>query len=188
MSRMKGSVCSICYARDGARTFRSCSVQAMQRNSDILSAKEYTTAELEKLCPKFRDGDIVRFLSYGDLPNDVSFLNFCTMAEMNRNAMIALWTKRKDIVKRLHEHVPENLTLIYSHPALNPPVAPIPSGFDGLFNVFRWGYVKTHRIAINCTGKCIDCMYCYGTHKKFKVNTIAKSAHGAGGVKELRYL
>lgn len=147
MQRNKHNVCANCYAKDFLKTFRASCVAPFERNSKLLS-KSLVKAP-------FLNHSYVRFNAYGEIINDTHFINLCNIASANPATTFALWTKRKDVVKKLNRYIPDNMILIYSSPKMNVK-ASLPKYFHKVFTVF-----SEEAEGINCTGHCTECLLCY---------------------------
>ena len=108
-----------------------------------------------------------RFHGHGELINMTHLWNFVQIARANPQTTFALWTKRKDFIKKMMTQQkytsipsgkPNNMILIYSNPKINCVQIEPPRFFDKVFNnVSVKGYKNE-----NCTGqKCIECLACY---------------------------
>jgi hypothetical protein len=178
VANVNHTTCSVCYARRYASTFRKNVIPPYTQNSKILSTREVTRDDFKKNA--FKAGQYVRFLAYGELINEMTFKNFCTIARLFPDIKATMWTKRLDIVTPLLDLVPENLRLIYSTVPINPTAdlaARIPDGFNGVFNVYTVDYIQNHDISINCIGSCATCLNCY-TQDNLVVNELLKERWG----------
>ena len=158
----KETICSHCYSHAMLSTYRKSTATALQRNSDLLSARVLKTEEI----PLFKVGEAVRFSAHGELINGIHMRNYVKIAELNPQAVFTLWTKRRDIVSQYCKRcpVPDNLIFIYSNPKLNDVMTTPPRFFHRTFN-----NVDTHPDE-NCTGQqCKDCMICYTIDHPTKV-------------------
>ena len=138
--------------------YRKNVANALQRNSDLLSSRTLSKEELPVILDAF-----FRFDAHGELINMQHLANLVAIVNHNPHCTFALWTKRKDYIKRLFDYVekPKNLIVIYSNPTISSIMATPPLYFDKTFNnVLEDEYVDQQ----NCTGqKCKDCLLCY-TH------------------------
>ena len=156
----KKTICSVCYSHTMLNGYRKNMANALQRNSDLLSSKTLSKEELDEtiILDAFH-----RFDAHGELINMQHLTNLVAIVNHNPHCTFALWTKRKDYIKRLFDYVekPKNLIVIYSNPTISSIMATPPLYFDKTFNnVLEDEYVDQQ----NCTGqKCKDCLLCY-TH------------------------
>ena len=160
------TICKHCYSHTMLKGYRKNMAPALQRNSDLLSSRTLSTEELPVILEAF-----FRFDAHGELINIQHLANLVAIVKHNPHCNFALWTKRKDYIKRLFDHVekPENLILIYSNPTISSIMATPPLYFDRTFNnVLEHENVDQQ----NCTGqKCKDCLLCY---KHNRVTTIVE--------------
>lgn len=158
----KETICSHCYSHAMLSTYRKSTATALQRNSDLLSARVLKNEEV----PQFKDEEAVRLSAHGELINGIHMRNYVKIAELNPQAVFTLWTKRRDLVSQYCKRnpVPDNLIFIYSNPKLNDVMTAPPRFFHRTFN-----NVDTHPDE-NCTGQqCKDCMICYTIDHPTKV-------------------
>tara|TARA_R100001163_G_C4929252_1_gene105923 strand:- start:49 stop:510 length:462 start_codon:yes stop_codon:yes gene_type:complete len=126
-----------------------------QENSDILSGGLIPPHMLPTILDAF-----FRFSSHGELINMTMLENFHNITLQNPHCSFALWTKRKNFIRKFYtEHEkPANLILIYSNPRIDAVMNQPPEFFDRTFN----NVSKGSDVAQNCTGqKCRDCLLCY---------------------------
>ena len=152
----KETICKHCYSHTMLNGYRKNMAAALQRNTDLLSSRTLSKEEL----PVILD-TVFRFDAHGELINMQHLENLVAIVEHNPNCNFALWTKRKDYVKRFFDHFekPGNLILIYSNPTISSIMATPPLYFDKTFNnVLEDEYVDQQ----NCTGQqCKNCLLCY---------------------------
>lgn len=165
MSLNKECICSKCYSQKALITYAKTARKPWKRNGMVLSTE--TLIDIPVI-----DKEYFRFHSHGELINDLHYKNFIKIVEENLNTVFALYTKRKDIIKRYKK--PDNLVLVYSEPKINNFVKSLPPKFDRRFSVFTKEYAKKKEIDINCHGrKCIECLKCYKGDVKF-INELVK--------------
>ena len=165
----KDIICSECYAKAIVHQYNKCKFISWENNTKILSEKLMDMSEL----PTIRKGAIFRFHSFGELINMTHLRNFFRISNKNPNVTFALWSKRKDIIKKAVD-VPENLILIYSTPKINgEPV--LPEGYHKVFTVFTAKYAMDNGIHINCSADCLDCRQCYYRVTTETINEVLKS-------------
>ena len=157
-------ICWYCYSYDMLEGSRKNCQPAWQKNSDILSG-----GLLGYPLPQF-NSLYVRFDGHGELINETHFINYLLIAQHNPKSTFSLFTKRKDIVKRVLdtreqillgvvglERKPKNLILVYSNPLVDRITDKIPKYFNKVFNTTTEKSTRD-----NCTGrKCIECLACY---------------------------
>lgn len=154
MSERGEFICSHCYAQRLSK-FRSSMEKKFKDNLVIL--REYPMAAR---IPVFNNR-YVRLHSFGELVNEAHLANFYDIAEANPDVVFALWTKREDVVRRLHRIKPRNLSLVYSIASLDPVENEIPEGFNHSYAVFSEGQ--------SCGARCLDCLKCWDTKKSYKI-------------------
>lgn len=158
-----GIICSHCYSHTMLKTFRKNVAPALQRNSDLLSSRLLKPEELPTIMEAF-----FRFSAHGELINAQHLENLVAITRHNPHCNFALWSKRKDIIKRFFEKnaKPMNLIIIYSNPKIDSIMERPPKFFDKTFNnVPEDNFVQRQ----NCTGQqCKNCLLCY-KHNKVKV-------------------
>lgn len=152
LMRETDAICGACYSAamlSGSR--RNC-VPAFEHNSVLLSTRELQPAELPAI-----NASIFRFHGHGELINATHLRNLYAIARHNPGTTFALWTKRRDLIRRGGPR-PDNVILIYSNPSLDRIMHRPPAGFDRVFNNVPPAYTGP----ANCDGqRCIDCRLCY---------------------------
>jgi hypothetical protein len=152
----KETICKHCYSHTMLNGYRKNMAAVLQRNSDLLGSRTLSKEEL----PVILDS-VFRFDAHGELINMQHLANLVAIVNHNLNCTFALWTKRKDYIKRLFDHVekPKNLIVIYSNPTISSIMDTPPLYFDKTFNnVLEDEYVDQQ----NCTGQqCKNCLLCY---------------------------
>ena len=150
------NICTKCYSHSMLSTYRKNMAPALQRNSDLLSARILSASEIPFLPDAF-----LRINAHGELINDTHLANIVAIAKHNAHCNVVLWTKRNDIVAKYfaNNDKPDNLLLIYSNSKIDRVMAKPPKYFAKTFNNVT-GDNELERQ--NCTGqKCMDCMLCY---------------------------
>jgi len=162
-------ICWDCYSFAMLEGSRKNCQPAWQQNSDILSG-----GLLGYPLPQF-NSLYVRFDGHGELINETHFINYLLITEHNPKTTFSLFTKRKDIVKRVLQgidwygstrasgqdvfirKIPKNLILVYSNPIVDRITDKKPQYFNKVFNT------TTEKSTLdNCAGKkCIECLACY---------------------------
>lgn len=147
----KFAICDFCYSKYALRTYRANCRPGWANNGVILS----TTRDfhLEPITNTY-----CRFNAHGELINSLHFDNLCTIAERFPDTHFALWTKRPELTR---PERPPNLRLIFSSSEIDKE-GEAPPWFDVVFSVFTKG-------PFSCTGKCIDCLFCYTKRGKIRV-------------------
>jgi hypothetical protein len=149
MSKVKGSVCSVCYAMRLSRLYGKKSMAPFERNGRLLNS-DLEDWQLPRLNVAF-----CRLHSFGELESNKHFLNLVRICKTNPQTEFALWTKRPGLVDV--QLTPSNLVLVHSTLMIDGrPV--IPKGFHKAFTV----YTMESNVALNCWAKsCFSCLKCY---------------------------
>jgi len=146
------AICGACYSAAMLSGSRKNCVPAFEHNSALLSSRELQPAELPAI-----NAAIFRFHGHGELINATHLKNLYAIADKNPATIFALWTKRRDIIRKGARR-PDNVVLIYSNPSLDRVMQRPPAGFDRVFNNVPAAYTGP----ANCDGqKCVDCRACY---------------------------
>jgi hypothetical protein len=158
----KKRVCSVCYGKYMTDRYPRLN-KALIYNYDILN-KDLTSTEIEIICDQLRQYNkkYIRLHSIGEISGIEMLSNYYLICENMSDTNFALWSKRKDLIQRVH-HKPDNLKIVYSNPLIDKPSNKIPLMFDSIFNVISYGYAIKHKINLNCPLKCINCLKCYNT-------------------------
>jgi hypothetical protein len=169
-------ICSQCYAKAIVHQYSDCDFKSWIDNGKLLSERLLKYSEI----PNFRNKEVMRFHSFGELFNEIHLRNFIRIARNNSGIMFALWSKRADLIRDCKEPVPFNMILVYSTPRINGK-ARLPKGYHKVFTVFNAKYAMKNSIDINCSAKCIDCLLCYSRETTDTINEVLKSeAHFYG--------
>ncbi len=148
-------ICRKCYSMNMLNGLRKNCAPSWQENSDILSGGLIPPHMLPTILDAF-----FRFSSHGELINMTMLENFHNITLHNPHCSFALWTKRKNFIRKFYSQheKPANLILIYSNPRIDAVMNHPPEFFDRTFN----NVSKGSDVAQNCTGqKCRDCLLCY---------------------------
>ena len=148
-------ICRKCYSMSMLNGLRKNCAPSSQENSDILSGGLIPSHMLPTILDAF-----FRFSSHGELINMTMLENFHNITLHNPHCSFALWTKRKNFIRKFYSQheKPANLILIYSNPRIDAVMNQPPEFFDRTFN----NVSKGSDVAQNCTGqKCRDCLLCY---------------------------
>ena len=148
-------ICRKCYSMSMLNGLRKNCAPSWQENSDILSGGLIPSHMLPTILDAF-----FRFSSHGELINMTLLENFHNITLHNPHCSFALWTKRKNFIRKFYSQheKPANLILIYSNPRIDAVMNQPPEFFDRTFN----NVSKGSDVAQNCTGqKCRDCLLCY---------------------------
>lgn len=156
MQKIKGSVCSKCYA-SRLEKLRPNLERALMRNTKMLTQSLLPDRDIPLINAVY-----FRFNSFGELYNDIHYQNLVLIAKKNPRTTFVLWTKRMDIVNKYPRQ--ENIVYVLSHSHIN-----ISSGYafetysspDHTFTVYDNKHIADDNVQINCEKKCIDCLKCY---------------------------
>lgn len=167
------SVCHKCYAK--AQLNRKASLDRhCEDNTEILTSHVLPDDAFPILNDRY-----FRLESFGDLNNDIQFINYIKFARRNPETTFALWTKNFGIVDRVLKYMdkPENLIIVASSLELNKPIDVSRWDWvDKVFTVYDEDYVQEHKVHINCgKKKCIECKLCYTHNPIREINEILKS-------------
>jgi hypothetical protein len=150
MSQQKNTVCGKCYSNRYSK-LRPTLEKRILENSDLLSTRLLEPEEVPLFNARY-----VRFNSFGEIINEIHYLNLIQIANSNPHTTFGLWTKRSNIVMRYPKE--PNIKYIFSPLGLEKPKLGLNviKFFDKVFMVH-----KKDSSIINCKGKCIDCLLCY---------------------------
>jgi hypothetical protein len=180
--KIEGSICSKCFAREMMDRYSKNMPDAMAHNTQILTSSILKKKDLPRVNVRY-----FRLESFGDLNNDIQFINYINICNANKKTTFALWTKNPDIIDDVFNNQgykkPKNLIIIVSSLFLNlqfklynMPYEKRYWFIDGIFTVYTAQYACDNNIDINCLDrKCLECLNCY-TKKKgiFYINEIEK--------------
>ena len=166
--RAKDSICKSCYAATMEKQFKGLRIN-IQANGDMLSSRILERHEL----PRINDLAF-RFHSTGELINEIHFINFINISIDNPRTRFVLWTKRNDIVQKTlnKRSLPDNFKLVFSNAKIDSKDIEPPKHFIKVFSVYSKG--NPTEAAINCQGKCLDCMKCYSDNNIVNIREVIK--------------
>ena len=170
LERMKNghSVCKKCYADRMMSRYKN--LQKMTKlNMDSLK-ELLDVSDLPTINSLY-----FRFEAFGDLDNEIQFINYVHICEKNPKTNFALWTKNPwiiDNVFKLGVKKPKNLNIILSSVELNKPTESKYDFVDKVFTVYDKDYIMDNDVKINCGGrKCMSCLKCYKkTNRTYYIN------------------
>lgn len=159
-SKNESSICKYCYARLMEMVYTRLG-QKLKKNYYRLSVP-LSDDEISAIARDIRNKNrlFVRFNSLGELTGINNLMNYYRICEEVPECRFGIWTKRPALIRKTNR-CPDNLSLIYSNPALDNPIQEVPAGFHGVFNVITYEYARENGISPNCAGRCIDCRQCY---------------------------
>lgn len=173
-------ICSKCFAVKMYTGIYKKSCKALKRNTEILTADIIP----ENLLPTLNNL-YFRFESFGDLNNEIQFVNYCNIAKKNPRTMFALWTKNPFIIRQAIKsgmtEKPDNMIIIYSSPLLNKAVSlkriqAVYPFVDKVFTVFESEKeIENQGLKCNCGSRyCLDCLRCYTKTDNDNMNVITE--------------
>ena len=179
MARAKDpdSICAICFANQLLSDYAPLEAK-VARNTAAITNRILELSELPILRPGLFNA--FRLESFGDLNNEIQFVNYANMARINPGYKnVTIWTKNPDLIESAIEKygitIPDNMNIIYSSPKVNAQVdaAAIKARYPfitAIFTVYSLEYAKAHNITINCGARdCTNCNLCYRPHDKNNV-------------------
>ena len=165
---IEGSICKEgCFSCKQMKRYTALK-NCLSLNLKTLTSEVLPLEELPKINKMY-----FRFEAFGDLENEIQFINYLNICKKNPRTNFAIWTKNPKIIKRVFEaghEKPNNLIIVYSSLFLNKVVKletlheKMSMWFiDKVFTVFTKEYLKAHpEIIVNCgSNNCIDCLACY---------------------------
>lgn len=165
MSATAGTVCSKCYAIR-AEKYRTNLTECYNNNNELLSSSIINYDELPRINALY-----CRFNAFGEVINDIHFINLLRICKVNQRVSFSLWTKNKKVIdyvfNELKYEKPKNLKIILSSIYVNMQQMTeneIKNSkyYDKLFTVYSKDFINNHNITINCgEKKCKNCMKCY---------------------------
>ncbi len=155
-------ICSRCYARQQLKRYRTLA-EKMERNTKFYNLYNLTAKDV----PYIND-TVFRFESFGEIDTKQQLKNYYTIARKNKHCFFVLWTKEYNKIKEYSKGLrkPGNIRIIASEYCINSNINMNQFKYnypfvDKIFAVYTKDHATENNIAINCTGKCIDCMRCY---------------------------
>ncbi len=159
------SVCRKCYAERMMKRYKNLK-NAMKDNLDFLS-EPLRYEDLPNINALY-----FRFEAFGDLDNEVQFINYLNICKKNPKTRFALWTKNPWIIQNAFDSgykKPKNLNIVLSSIMMNE--VDDYSRYDWVdrvFTVYDKKYIEEHDVNINCgSRKCMSCLKCYNKSKKY---------------------
>jgi hypothetical protein len=177
----EGSVCQKCYAISMLLRYSNLG-KALENNTSILTNDVLPPEQLP-----FTNFRYFRFEAFGDIANEIHFINYLNICNKNPHTNFALWTKKPQIIDTVFNDMkykkPNNLQIVvsslYLNTVFNIEAMPYKKRYwfiDKIFTVYTSQYAIDHDIKVNCGGKrCIDCLECYTKNDTFYINEIVKS-------------
>lgn len=160
------NICSKCYSIKALTTYLQKCDHRWIDNGVILS--EFIPREELPIINAL----YFRFHAHGELLNYEHYRNFAVIALKNSKTRFVLWSKRTNIIRSGFR--PNNLSLVYSNPKINPLHTSVPYPFQYSFNVYTKEHIEENDIEINCESRCLECLKCYSGGKGIVINEVMK--------------
>lgn len=162
-AKIKGSICSHCYAAAQMKRYRNMSGK-YELNTIMLTSVILPLEVLPTINSLY-----FRFEAFGDLNNAVQVVNYFNICKKNPLVNFALWTKNPHLIAQaMNEYgteKPSNINIVYSSLFMNHESSSIfekYSFIDKVFTVYDPQYIESNNININCGGRhCATCLRCY---------------------------
>lgn len=154
------NICYYCYAKKQIKRFSDLE-RVLAKNHQILTSRILADDEIP-----FINCAFFRFEAFGDLSNDIQFINYIKIASANPHCNFAIWTKNPFIMTGVFHkgyEKPQNMIIILSSLKTNVQADSTLFKFvDKVFTVYDKETIKSQNININCGGKkCATCLLCY---------------------------
>lgn len=173
-------ICSKCYADSQLKMYKN---QALKLELATLVLKELLKVEDLPII----NASYFRFEAFGDLSNEIQFINYCNIARINPDAHFTLWTKNPFIIANAIENgctVPDNMRIIYSEKMIDRTfteneLSELAKKYPFIWKVFAvYSNEKTRTAAVengyhHCQKSCMNCRYCY-RHESKGLSVIAE--------------
>ena len=166
-AKIKGSICSKCYAMATLKQYKQCE-NAWQENARILSLP-LSDASIEKIALGLRaKSGLVRFESHGDVISRQQVVNYFRIACRRPDLKFAIWSKVPALFNGLV--APSNLVCILSTLFIDAAPKSLPAPFHKSFTVLSEDSDK-----INCGARnCATCRVCYSRDTTSELFELAK--------------
>ena len=177
------SICNKCYALSMLLQYSNLT-KMLESNYAILTSSILPINELPATNVRY-----FRFEAFGDIANEIHFINYINMCVKNPHTQFAIWSKNPHIIDTvlndMHYEKPHNLEIVisslYLNVAFNIDAMPYKKRYwfvDKIFTVYTADYAIKHNIPVNCGNKkCIECRLCYDPQEKgiMYINEIVKN-------------
>lgn len=169
----RDSICANCYS------FRLQDLRQELKNKLALNTLFYSTYEIKPEQVPRINAACMRFESFGELNNELQFLNYRLIAAMNSHCIFTLWSKMLFLIDRAfkHNHIskPANMIIIQSSVFTNKADKIKYTFVDKLFTVYSKEYTAANNINITCGARdCLACMKCYSINNTVYLNELEK--------------
>lgn len=164
------AVCRECFAAKTTKAYQDLAANLAWNYHVLTTRLLFVIPDVDGMNEK-RGHDKFRFEAFGDLANELQFLNYYNIARFNPRTKFALWTKNNFIVKRAMDRYGlkklANLTLVYSSLNIDEPADEKTGLFDHRFTVYG---KSTPDKNINCGARdCNKCGRCYTRRTAYDV-------------------
>lgn len=173
------TICSECYAAAMLNNkFYHGTAAAMEKNFEVLTRTLFPVDAWPVVNTR-----VFRLEAFGDLANEIQFINYCNFARRNPGTTFSLWSKNMGLIdKALKDGAkkPRNMIIICSSPFVNVPLnekqyKKCYPFIDKFFTVYTKDYATENNININCGARnCLECGRCYSKRTAKTVNEILK--------------
>ena len=158
---VNGSICQHCFAHNMFKRYGTGFKNTFVNNYNVLTTEIIPAEYLPIIFNLY-----FRFEAFGDLQNDIQFINYLNICRKNPRVNFALWTKNPHIIKKVFNagyKKPKNLNILVSSLFINKSIDINKYDFvDKVFTVYDKKYIKQNDITINCGAKsCAKCLLCY---------------------------
>jgi hypothetical protein len=178
---IEGSVCQKCFAVAQTLRYKNQS-NTLENNTAILTSEILPLEQLPRLNFMY-----FRFESFGDIANEIHFINYINICNLNPQTNFAIWSKNPQIMDIVFNDMqiekPKNLNIVISSLFLN-----LKYNLDALhyskrywfidkiFTVYNADFAIENKTEINCGNKkCMDCLKCYTKNDTIYINEVLKN-------------
>jgi hypothetical protein len=173
-SKINGAICQKCFAAAMFKRYGAGFNNAFENNYKLLTREIIPAEDLPIIT-----GAYFRFEAFGDLENEIQFVNYLNICEKNPLVNFAIWTKNPDIMQAVFNQgykKPENLNIIISSLFINKQRSAAGYNFvDKIFTVYDKKTAAARDININCGARsCLGCLKCYTKNDITIINELVK--------------
>ena len=171
------TICHACYAVNLMTRYKN-TAKVLEGNTKALTTSIIPVEDMPII-----NAQIFRLESFGDLNNEIQFINYINLCRANKGVTVSIWTKNLGIIDRVLKDgykKPSNMIIIYSNPFVDMPInqdkyKKAYPFIDKFFNVYTKEYATENNTPINCGArKCIECRKCYSKRTTDTINEIKK--------------
>lgn len=174
LAKIKGSICSKCYASKGSYVWRT-TKEAMQKRLESITSDLWVSAMVKMIGNK----PYFRWHDSGDIQDLSHFEKICQVAEAMPNTKFWIPTREVGIIKEYAKDkvIPKNLIVRLSAMFIDKPVI-IPKSLQGIKNIVTSNVHTIKPIGTECeayknNNECGACRKCWNTD----VRSISYKAH-----------